>query len=235
LNVSFGNAAELMLALFVLSAAQTRIVQAQITGSIIGTALLFLGISAFVGGIGRARQSLSRSSAGLLPTLLFLVLVAVLLPAVFDLTQRITAPEANIARLDERLSLGVSVVLLLIYAASLVYTLITNRNVFSPDAAGGAPEWSVGRALAGRELTRRGRLSDDVLALIATVPWCGNVETRPTPADSNQLTRSPKKVRRRPAKRRRDRQPLGAPRSSAACCHCCVPNVAVAATAEIRL
>ena len=75
LNVSFGNAAELLLALFVLSAAQTRIVQAQITGSIIGTALLFLGISAFVGGIGRARQSLSQSSAGLLPTLLFLVLI----------------------------------------------------------------------------------------------------------------------------------------------------------------
>ena len=164
LNVSFGNAAELMLALFVLSAAQTRIVQAQITGSIIGTALLFLGISAFVGGIGRARQSLSRSSAGLLPTLLFLVLIAVLLPAVFDLTERITAPEANIARLDERLSLGVSVVLLLIYAASLVYTIITNRNVFAPDAAGGAPEWSVGGALAGREPTRRVRLSDDALA-----------------------------------------------------------------------
>ena len=96
LNVSFGNAAELLLALFVLSAAQTRIVQAQITGSIIGTALLFLGISAFVGGIGRARQSLTRSSAGLLPTLLFLVLIAVLLPAVFDLTERITAPEANL-------------------------------------------------------------------------------------------------------------------------------------------
>jgi len=147
LNVSFGNAAELLLALFVLSAAQTRIVQAQITGSIIGTALLFLGISAFVGGIGRARQSLSRSSAGLLPTLLFLVLIAVLLPAVFDLTQRITAPEADISRLDERLSLGVSVVLLLIYAASLVYTLITNRNVFAPDAAGGAPEWGLPRAL----------------------------------------------------------------------------------------
>ena len=73
LNVSFGNTAELVLALFVLAAAQTRIVQAQITGSIIGTALLFLSISALVGGIGRTRQSFNRSSAGLLTTLLFLV------------------------------------------------------------------------------------------------------------------------------------------------------------------
>jgi Ca2+:H+ antiporter len=147
LNVSFGNTAELVLALFVLSAAQTRVVQAQITGSIIGTALLFLGISALVGGIGRTRQSFNQSSAGLLSTLLFLVLIAILLPAVFDLTERITAPGANISLMDERLSLGVSVVLLLIYAASLVYTLVTHRNVFAEDAPGGEAEWGVPRAL----------------------------------------------------------------------------------------
>jgi Ca2+:H+ antiporter len=56
-DISFGNTAELILALFVLSRAYTRIVQAQITGSIIGTTLLFFGISALVGGVGRARQT----------------------------------------------------------------------------------------------------------------------------------------------------------------------------------
>jgi Ca2+:H+ antiporter len=111
LNVSFGNAAELVLALFILSAAQTRVVQAQITGSIIGTALLFLGISALVGGIGRDRQTFNQANAGLLSTLLFLVVIAILLPAVFDLTEHIKAPSANISLMDERLSLGVSVVL----------------------------------------------------------------------------------------------------------------------------
>src|SRR5690242_21736749 len=68
-NVSFGNIAELVLALFVLSEAQTQVVQAQITGSIIGTTLLFLGISTLVGGIGRARQTFDKSSVGLLSTL----------------------------------------------------------------------------------------------------------------------------------------------------------------------
>jgi Ca2+:H+ antiporter len=58
LNISFGNTAELILALFVLSRAHCRIVQAQITGSIC-TTLLFLGISALVGGVGRTRQTLS--------------------------------------------------------------------------------------------------------------------------------------------------------------------------------
>jgi Ca2+:H+ antiporter len=147
LNVSFGNMAELVLALFILRQAEIRVVQAQITGSIIGTTLLFLGISALVGGVGRARQTFSQANAGLLSTLLFVVVVAILLPAVFDLTQRIAAPRVNISLIDERLSLGVSVVLLLLYAANLVYTLVTHRDVFAGDAPGGAAEWSMVRAL----------------------------------------------------------------------------------------
>ena len=147
LNVSFGNAAELMLALFILRQANIRVVQAQITGSIIGTTLLFLGISALVGGIGRTRQTFNQASASLLSTMLFLVVIAILLPAVFDLTERITTPGADISLIDERLSLGVSVVLLLIYAAGLVYTL-THRRVFVGDAPSSEAEWSLSRALS---------------------------------------------------------------------------------------
>jgi Ca2+:H+ antiporter len=137
LNISFGNTAELILALFVLSRAHTRIVQAQITGSIIGTTLLFLGVSALVGGVGRVRQTFSQASAGLLSTLLFLVVVAILLPAVFDLTERVAAPGMNTSLIDERLSLGVSVVLLLLYGANLIYTLVTHRDMFAGDAPSG--------------------------------------------------------------------------------------------------
>ena len=147
LNVSFGNTAELVLALFVLSRAHTQVVQAQITGSIIGTTLLFLGISALVGGIGRARQTFNQAEAGLLSTLLFLVVVAILLPAVFDLTERVASPGANISLIDERLSLCVSVVLLVLYAANLVYTLITHRDVFAGEAPGGEANWSLAQAL----------------------------------------------------------------------------------------
>jgi Ca2+:H+ antiporter len=148
LNVSFGNAAELMLALFILRQANIRVVQAQITGSIIGTTLLCLGISALVGGIGRTRQTFNQASASLLSTMLFLVVIAILLPAVFDLTERITTTGANISLIDERLSLGVSVVLLLIYAAGLVYTLFTHRRVFVGDAPSSEAEWSRSRALS---------------------------------------------------------------------------------------
>ena len=147
-NVSFGNIAELVLALFVLSEAETQVVQAQITGSIIGTTLLFLGISVLVGGIGRTRQTFDKASVGLLSTLLFLVVVAILLPAVFDLTERTTAPGAQISLIDEHLSLSVSVVLLVLYVGNLVYTLVTHRDVFATDSPRGEAEWSLTRALA---------------------------------------------------------------------------------------
>jgi calcium/proton exchanger cax len=142
LNVSFGNAAEPVLALLVLASAHTEIVQAQITGSIIGTTLLFLRISALVGGMKRRRQTFSQERVGLLSTLLMLVAIAILLPAVFDLTERVLSPHANRGDLDERLSLAVSVVRLLLYAAHLIYVFVTHRSIFTSGAEPGAAEWS---------------------------------------------------------------------------------------------
>jgi len=148
LTVSFGNAAELTLALFVLSTAQTRIVQAQITGSIIGTTLLFLGLSALVGGLKRERQKFDQAQVGLLSTLLLLVAVAILLPAVFDATERAAAPGTNLASRDEELSLWVSATLLLLYGAHLVYVLVTHRDMFAVGEKRRRPEWSLPLALS---------------------------------------------------------------------------------------
>ena len=149
LNVTFGNVAELVLALFVLSRAQTQVVQAQITGSIIGTTLLFLGVAVLVGGVRHTRQTFSKAQVGLLSTLLLLLTVAILLPAFFNLTERLTSPGANLSLLDERLSLFVSVVLLLLYGAHLIYVLVTRRVMFAHHSTGGAaPEWSLPLGLA---------------------------------------------------------------------------------------
>jgi len=76
------------------------------------------------------------------------VVIAILLPAVFDLTERVAAPGANISLLDEGLSLGVSVLLLVLYAANLIYTLVTHRDVFAGEVPSSEAKWSVGRALA---------------------------------------------------------------------------------------
>jgi len=105
----------------------------------------------------------------LLSTLLLLVVVAILLPAVFDLTERVAAPGINTSLVDERLSLGVSVVLMLLYAANLIYTLLTHRDLFAGEAPSGKAEWGVARALAGREPTRCGCLLDDSFVPLSVI------------------------------------------------------------------
>ena len=83
-----------------------------------------------VGGAGRVRQTFKRERAGQLTSLFVIVLIALLLPAIFDLTNR-AAHEAQTTLRDEQLSIGVAIVLICLYAANLVYTLVTHRDVFA--------------------------------------------------------------------------------------------------------
>lgn len=147
LNVSFGSVAELILAVFVLLSGQIQVVQAQITGSIIATSLLGLGLAAFAGGIGRDRQRFSRDNASLLSTLLVLLTMALVLPAVFEIAEREGHSQFDVDVTSEELSLAISGVLLLLYAANLFYTLVTHRDVFGGDERGGKPAWSLARSL----------------------------------------------------------------------------------------
>lgn len=131
LNVTFGNAAELILALFVLAGGHQEVVKGQITGSIIGNSLLGLGLAIVVGSWGRERQTFKRERAGLLSSLLILAMIALLVPALFDYTERGINSGVDPSALDEQLSLGVSAVLILIYIANLIYTLRTHRDAFA--------------------------------------------------------------------------------------------------------
>ncbi|MEP7380478.1 MAG: calcium/proton exchanger [Gemmatimonadota bacterium] len=130
LNVTFGNLAEMLLAIFVLLDGHPDVVKGQITGSILGNGLLGLGLAIVVGSWGRDKQVFNRASAGRLSSLLILAVIALLLPALFHLAERgsVSAAEAGIR--DERLSLGVSVVLIVVYIANLIYSLVTHRDVF---------------------------------------------------------------------------------------------------------
>ncbi|MEO8063579.1 MAG: calcium/proton exchanger [Pseudomonadota bacterium] len=132
-NISFGSLAELVLALFVLVDGRPDVVRAQITGSIMGTSLLGLGIAIVVGCFGRERLTFKRERASLLATLLILAVIALLLPAVFDLTRHSLGLEQRLLLSEEQLSLGVAAILLLLYAGNLVYTLMTHRDVFAAD------------------------------------------------------------------------------------------------------
>ena len=131
LNVTFGNAAELIIALFVLRAGHADVVKAQITGAIIGNSLFGLGLAIVAGSVGRERQTFSRERAGQLGSMLMLTMIALLIPALFDYTERDHLDPHLAASLDERMSLGVSIVLIAVYVANLVYTLVTHRDAFA--------------------------------------------------------------------------------------------------------
>jgi Ca2+:H+ antiporter len=131
LNVTFGNAAELILALFVLMAGKQSVAKAQITGSIIGNGLLGLGMAIFVGCWGKEKLVFKRERAGLVASLLVLSVIALLIPALFDMAERSRVPPETATILNENLSLGVSVVLIFLYGANLLYTLRTHQCVFA--------------------------------------------------------------------------------------------------------
>src|SRR6266481_255385 len=85
LNATFGNASELIIAIVALREHHVGLVKASITGRLVGNLLLVLGLSFFVGGLGRRSQKFHRTAATNTTAMLFLAVVALIMPAVFDL------------------------------------------------------------------------------------------------------------------------------------------------------
>jgi Ca2+:H+ antiporter len=128
LNATFGNAAELIIALVALGNGHVELVKASITGSILGNLLLVLGLSFFVGGLGRTSQTFHRTAATNMAAMLFLAVVALVMPAVFDLALYGTL-EARPQAID-RLSFWSALVLIGAYAGSLIYAFTAHRDLF---------------------------------------------------------------------------------------------------------
>jgi Ca2+:H+ antiporter len=128
LNATFGNAAELIIAVVALGRGHVALVKASITGSIVGNLLLVLGASFFVGGLGRASQKFHRTAATNTTALLFLAVVALVMPAVFDLAVYGTLAARPPA--IDRLSFYSAMVLIAAYIGSLVYAFTARCDLF---------------------------------------------------------------------------------------------------------
>lgn len=129
LNATFGNAAELIIAIVALRAGLFDLVKASITGSIIGNVLLVFGLSALVGGLKFETQKFNRTAAGLGGTLLVLSAVGLVVPALFH---GLVGPSAVAA--ERNLSLEIAIVLMATYVASLFFTLKTHRHLYMGDS-----------------------------------------------------------------------------------------------------
>jgi Ca2+:H+ antiporter len=154
LNVTFGNAPELIIAFFALLEGLQEVVKASIVGSIIGNILLVMGAAMVVGGWNRDKQTFSHTAATAQSGMLFLALAALIFPAVFQLIHGGALPGVGEQRVDfgsdlEKLSLGVAIVLLVSYVAGLWFSLKTHRAVFNPfgeEQEEEAHHWPVKRA-----------------------------------------------------------------------------------------
>jgi len=118
LNATFGNAAELIITIFALSAGLTTVVKASIIGSVIGNVLLVLGASLLIGGIKNGTQHFSPTIAGANSAMLACVAFGLALPTVFGL---LDPAEGNPSL--EYLSISVAVVLIVLYALYLLFYL----------------------------------------------------------------------------------------------------------------
>ena len=138
LNVTFGNAPELIIALFALGQGLQEVVKASIVGSIVGNMLLVLGAAMLAGGIGRDKQTFSRTSASIQTTMLMLAGAALIMPAIFELVEGKGLPSpgsesTNYGGTVEHLSLAVAIVLMATYVIGLFFSLKTHRDLFNPE------------------------------------------------------------------------------------------------------
>lgn len=147
LNATFGNAAELIIAISAMRAGLFDVVKASLTGSIIGNLLLVLGASILAGGIKYKEQHFSAQAARAQTTLLTIASISLVLPAAFHY---LASGYAASAELERDLSLEFSIVLLVIYALSLLFSLRTHRHYFATEVEEEAHDesWSLTKSLA---------------------------------------------------------------------------------------
>jgi Ca2+:H+ antiporter len=130
LNATFGNAAELIIAVMALRAGLIDVVKASITGSIIGNILLVLGVAMVAGGVRRPELKFNRTAASMSSTLLALSAVALIVPALFHQLAR----GAGAVPAERTLSLEIAILLAIIYILSLIFSLRTHKHLYVGEA-----------------------------------------------------------------------------------------------------
>ena len=137
LNATFGNATELIIALVALAKASTdpaskealfQVVKASLTGSIIGNILLVFGLSILAGGLKHKVQKYSAKQAQMASSVMTLAVISLLVPTMWVLFPSFPQDPAVI----EAVSLAVAVVMITLYCLSLLFSLVTHREVLGP-------------------------------------------------------------------------------------------------------
>jgi Ca2+:H+ antiporter len=126
LNATFGNAAELIIALVALKGGNITLVKASVTGSIIGNILFVLGMAVVAGGWRRKGQSFNLTAASVSSSMMLLSVIALALPAFFHTF----IPPDRLPHIENDMSLAIALVLLALYGLSLLFNLGTHKHLY---------------------------------------------------------------------------------------------------------
>lgn len=143
LQSALGNLPELFVCIFALRAGLANVVQAALIGSILGNSLLVFGLALFVGGLKNGTQHFASEPPKMIATLMILAFAALAIPTLTHLFH--TQAESHINSLD----IYVSVVLLVLFGASVYFSLKGDKAVVpAHPAAGKHPaSWSLSLTL----------------------------------------------------------------------------------------
>jgi Ca2+:H+ antiporter len=175
LNATFGNAAELIIALVALRAGQTAVVKASITGSVICNLLLVLGGACFAGGLTRHRQTFNATAVLSGVALMYLAVTGLIIPNLFHL-----ALGAAAAPMMRPLSVAVAVVLLLLYGLSLLFSLGTHARLFEGEGGEQTRSWSLRQAVLLLAATTAGTVGVAEVLVHALEPGIAALGLTPT-------------------------------------------------------
>jgi Ca2+:H+ antiporter len=144
LNATLGNLTELVIALTALRAGQYMLVKASIAGAMVTNTLFMLGASFLLGGFKYHVQEYNRISARMQAGLLFLATIALLIPSAIS-----QADSEMGAAFTQKLSLSLSVLLIVAYGLGMLFSLKTHRELFASAEHGEADEtpWPMGLSL----------------------------------------------------------------------------------------
>jgi Ca2+:H+ antiporter len=145
LNATLGNLTELVIALTALRAGQYVLVKASLAGAIVTNTLFMLGVSLLLGGLKYHVQEYNRISARMQASLLFLATVALLIPSAVSQADSVAG-----AAFTQKLSVGLSLLLIVAYALGMLFSLTTHPELFASAESGeaGHAPWPMGLALA---------------------------------------------------------------------------------------
>jgi Ca2+:H+ antiporter len=142
LNATFGNLTEIIVSALLILNGELEVVKASLIGSILGNVLLVLGASFFAGGLRHKEQRFSAISVNVHSASLFTAVVGLIMPTLFVLGSNDTAHQRLVV------SIVVAGVLIVVYVASLVFTLVTHADLFhAGEAEAGRVAWPAWQAL----------------------------------------------------------------------------------------